>query len=209
MSDYSNILNLFSDQEIKSHIESILVATEEVAKKERVSGFHHSFYVPGWIGLIQQSIVEKKMDKFVTQPFYGGKNYFEYADWLIEQSKTIADLQVKFKPEGENIDDTYENQCGAIRKLFNLALNEWIDVCPEVALYCNKKYTENTLISAAGIVQNAYTENLKSIGYVVLPSKSDKKFTDEIKGGLYFIAGYILNILILAAIFGLGSLIFG
>ena len=209
MSDYSNILDLFSDQEIKSHIETILVATEEVAKKERVSGFHHSFYVPGWIGLIQQSIVENKMDKFVAQPFYGGKNYFEYADWLIEQSKTIAELQVKYKPEGENIDDTYENQCGTIRKLFNLALNEWIDVCPEVALYCNKKYTENTLISAAGIVQNAYTENLKSIGYVVLPSQSDKKFTDEIKGGLYFIAGYILNVLILAAIFGLGSLIFG
>ena len=69
MSDYSNILNLFSDQELKNHIETLLVATEEISKKERVSGFHHSFYVPGWIGLIQQSIVEKKMNKFVVQPF--------------------------------------------------------------------------------------------------------------------------------------------
>lgn len=104
MSDYSNILNLFPDQELKNRIETILVATEEISKKERVSGFHHRFYVPGWIGLIQQSIVENKMNKFVVQPFYDEKNYYEYGDWLIEQSKTIAELQVKNKPEGDSVD---------------------------------------------------------------------------------------------------------
>lgn len=208
MSDYSNILNLFPDQELKNRIETILVATEEISKKERVSGFHHLFYVPGWIGLIQQSIVENKMNKFVVQPFYDEKNYYEYGDRLIEQSKTIAELQVKNKPEGDSVDEAYENQCAAIRKLFNLALDVWIDVCPEIALYCNHKYTEKTLISAAGIEQNAYEENLKPMGYVVTPSKSDRKFTDDVKDGFYYIAGYILNILILAAIFGLGSLIF-
>ena len=75
MSDYSNILNLFPDQELKNRIETILVATEEISKKERVFGFHQRFYVPGWIGLIQQSIVENKMNKFVVQPFYDEKNY--------------------------------------------------------------------------------------------------------------------------------------
>ena len=39
------------------------------------------------------------MNKFVVQPFYGVKNYYEYGDWLIEQSKTIAELQVKNQPE--------------------------------------------------------------------------------------------------------------
>lgn len=209
MSEYSDILGLFSDPELKNRIESILVATDAISKKESVSGFHHRYYVPGWIGLIQQSIVEKKMNKFALQPFYGEKHYLEYADWLIDQSKTVAELQVKYRPEGDRVDDSYEKQCKVIRKLFSYALNVWIDACPEVALYCNREYTENTLISAAGIVQNAYEKNLKPVGYYVIKSKSDRKFTDEIKGGFYYIAGYILNVLIVAAIFGIGSLIFG
>ena len=56
----TKILSLFDDQELRKHVESVLDATEDISKKERVSDFHHCFYIPDWIGLIQQSIVEKK-----------------------------------------------------------------------------------------------------------------------------------------------------
>lgn len=92
-----------------------------------------------------------------------------------------------------------------------LLLNCWIDCCPEVATYCNQDYIENTKISPAGIMYKNLSANLKQIGFKKSEgkSKSGKSFVEDVKGGLYYIAGYILNILIFAAIFGLGSLIFG
>ena len=74
------------------------------------------------------------------------------------------------------------------------------------------KYTENTLISPAGMVYKGLEENLKELGYGQSDdSSNDSKSSvkDEAKGCLYSIAGYILNILLLAAIFGLLGAIFG
>lgn len=205
MPDYSAVLNLFSDQEIVSRVETILAATESIAHKEPTYGFHHKYYMPGWIGLIQQRIVEKKMAKFTSQPFYDGKNYLEYANWLIEQSKSIADLQLQYKPENNLVDEQYEKQCKSLRDLFNLALELWIDACPEIAMYCNQQYDENTLLSPAGVVQNAYSTYLGPIGYVVLPSNKKRKFTEEVKSSLYHLAGLILNFILLFLIYCLIS----
>lgn len=209
MSDYTEIISLFQDPEIASRVEALLKATDVISKREPVYGFHHKYYVPGWIGIIQQMIVENKMNKFSSQQFYDDKNYLEYADWLIKLSKEISDLQIKYKPEGEKIDLDYEHKCNTLIKIFNVTFEAWIEACPEIATYCNHEYTENTLISAAGIVQNAFIENLGAIGYVVQPSKSERKFMDEVRGQLYYIAGYIINVLLLGLIFGIGSTIFG
>ena len=209
MTNFDNILSLFPDPELSARVEDILRATEVIANKEPVYGFHHKFYVPGWIGVIQQQIVQNKMDKFSTQPYYLDKNYFQYADWLIEQSKEMADLLMRSKPEGDEENEDYNKQCNALIKLFNLAFDCWIDSCPEIATYCNREYTENTLISPAGIVQNAFKESLGPIGYKTTSPKSGRKFVDEVKGFFYMIASYIINLMLLAAIFGLGSLIFG
>ncbi len=92
-----------------------------------------------------------------------------------------------------------------------MLLNSWVDCCPEVATYCNQQYTQDTMISPAGLMYKNLCVNLKPLGFKEGEAKSSsgKSFVEDVKGGLYMIAGYVLNCLLLAAIFGLGSLIFG
>ncbi len=209
--DYSEILNLFQDKELSEKILELLKAGVEISQKEPVIGFHHSFYVPGWIGFIQETIVEKKMNKFVELPFYHDKNYYEFGNWFSIGSKEVAEMLVKSKETYNTSDELYEKQCMAINNLYTMLLNSWVDCCPEVATYCNQQYTQDTMISPAGLMYKNLCVNLKPLGFKEGEAKSSsgKSFVEDVKGGLYMIAGYVLNCLLLAAIFGLGSLIFG
>ena len=211
MSDYSAILDLFPEGELKNRILELLEAAFSISQKTPVIGFHHRFYVPGWIGLIQESVVEKKMNRFVEQPYYKNMNFYEFGNWFSLGSKEVADLQIKSKELYNTDVDEYTKQCNAINTLYMMLLNLWIDSCPEVATYCNQAYTENTLISPAGLMHKNLCTFLKPIGFKESEAKSSsgKRFIEDVKGGLYFIAGYLINILLLAGIFGLGSLIFG
>jgi hypothetical protein len=136
-------------------------------------------------------------------------NYFEFGDWIINKSKEIVDLQKEM-----TTDDTQlaQSQNEAIIRVFKVMTALWMNFLPEVSTYHSIKYTENTLISPAGMVYKGLEENLKDLGYEAgddsgQASKSSVK--DEAKGCLYSIAGYILNILLLAIIFGILGAIFG
>lgn len=209
MNNYNNILDMFPERSMKEKLNDIIVVINELSQKTPVVGFHHSFYVPGWIGVIQIMFVESKMNKFASQTFCRDMNYFEFGDWIINKSKEIADFQKK-----TSTDDTQmtQSQNDAIIRVFKVLAALWMNYLPEVSTYHSIKYTENTLISPAGMVYKGLEENLKELGYEQSSdsgqgSKSSVK--DDAKGCLYNIAGYILNILILAAIFGLLGAIFG
>ena len=58
------ILLLFPDGMLKNNLRELIVANDSLANKEPVYGFHYKFYVPGWIGFIQECVVESKMQKF-------------------------------------------------------------------------------------------------------------------------------------------------
>lgn len=209
MNSFNNILDMFPTREMKDKINDIIVVINELSQKTPVVGFHHSFYVPGWIGFFQIMAVESKMNKFASQSFCRNLNYFEFGDWIIDKSKEIAELQ-----KGMTTDDTQmtQSQNEAIIRVFKVLAALWMNYLPEVSTYHSIKYTENTLISPAGMVYKGLEENLKELGYEQSDdskhaSKSSVK--DDAKGCLYSIAGYILNILLLAAIFGLLGAIFG
>ena len=209
MNSFNNILDMFPTREMKDKINDIIVVINELSQKTPVVGFHHSFYVPGWIGFFQIMDVESKMNKFASQTFCRNMNYFEFGDWIINKSKEIAELQ-----KGMTTDDTQmtQSQNEAIIRVFKVLAALWMNYLPEVSTYHSIKYTENTLISPAGMVYKGLEENLKELGYEQSDdseraSKSSVK--DDAKGCLYSIAGYILNILLLAAIFGLLGAIFG
>ncbi len=209
MNSFNNILDMFPKREMKDKINDIIVVINELSQKTPVVGFHHSFYVPGWIGFFQIMAVESKMNKFASQTFCRNMNYFEFGDWIINKSKEIAELQ-----KGMTTDDTQmtQSQNEAIIRVFKVLAALWMKYLPEVSTYHSIKYTENTLISPAGMVYKGLEENLKELGYEQSDdsdqaSKSSVK--DDAKGCLYSIAGYILNILLLAAIFGLLGAIFG
>ena len=209
MNSFNNILDMFPTREMKDKINDIIVVINELSQKTPVVGFHHSFYVPGWIGFFQIMAVESKMNKFASQTFCRNMNYFEFGDWIINKAKEIAELQ-----KGMKTDDTLmtQSQNEAIIRVFKVLAALWMNYLPEVSTYHSIKYTENTLISPAGMVYKGLEENLKELGYEQSDdseraSKSSMK--DDAKGCLYSIAGYILNILLLAAIFGLLGAIFG
>ena len=153
--------------------------------------------------------VENKMNKFASKTFCRNMNYFEFGDWIINRSKEIANLQKESSTE--DIQMT-QSQNDAIIRVFKVLTALWMNYLPEVSTYHSIKYSENTLISPAGMVYKGLEENLKQLGYEQSNeneqgSKSSVK--DDAKGCLYTIAGYILNILLFAAIFGLLGAIFG
>ena len=84
---------MFPERETKDKLNDIIIAINELSQKTPVVGFHHSFYVPGWIGFFQFMAVESKMNKFASQPFSRETKYFAFGDWIINKSKEIADLQ--------------------------------------------------------------------------------------------------------------------
>ena len=209
MNSFNNILDMFPTREMNDKINDIIIVINELSQKTPIVGFHHPFYLPGWIGFFQIMAVESKMNKFASQSFCRNLNYFEFGDWIIDKSKEIAELQ-----KGMTTDDTQmtQSQNEAIIRVFKVLAALWMNYLPEVSTYHSIKYTENTLISPAGMVYKGLEENLKELGYEQSDdsehaSKSSVK--DDAKGCLYSIAGYILNILLLAAIFGLLGAIFG
>ena len=209
MNNVNNILDMFPEREMKDKLNDIIIAINELSQKTPVVGFHHSFYVPGWIGYFQLMAVESKMNKFASQPFCRNMNYFEFGDWIINKSKEIADLQKRTANDDPQMS---KSQNDAIIRVFKVMAALWMNYLPEVSTYHSIKYTENTLISPAGMVYKGIEENLKELGYEQSDdsgqgSKSSVK--DDAKGCLYSIAGYILNLLLLAAIFGLLGAIFG
>ncbi len=209
MNNFNNILDMFPEREMKDKLNDIIIVINELSQKTPVIGFHHSFYVPGWIGFFQMMAVENKMNKFASKTFCRNMNYFEFGDWIINRSKEIANLQKESSTE--DIQMT-QSQNDAIIRVFKVLTALWMNYLPEVSTYHSIKYSENTLISPAGMVYKGLEENLKQLGYEQSNeneqgSKSSVK--DDAKGCLYTIAGYILNILLFAVIFGLLGAIFG
>ena len=149
MNSVNNILDMFPEREMKDKLNDIIIAINELSQKTPVVGFHHSFYVPGWIGFFQLMAVESKMNKFASQPFCRNMNYFEFGDWIINKSKEIADLQKRTASDDQQMT---QSQNEAIIRVFKVITALWMNYLPEVSTYHSIKYTENTLISPAGMV---------------------------------------------------------
>ena len=212
MDNYKNFLDIFTSDDVKNKMSDIVKVTEELAQRTPTIGFHHNFYVPGWIGVIQMMFVENKMGNFSKEPFYDGKNYYEFGNWIINTANDVAELHVANKPEDYyDNNESFELQSKGIVHAFNVMTNAWIACCPEVATYRNLKYTADTVISPAGMVFKSLEANLKNLGYPQSSNEhcgNESSIKEETKGFLYQMAGYILNILLFAAIFGIIGSIF-
>ena len=158
MNNFNNILDMFPEREMKDKLNDIIIVINELSQKTPVIGFHHSFYVPGWIGFFQMMVVENKMNKFASKTFCRNMNYFEFGDWIINRSKEIANLQKESSTE--DIQMT-QSQNDAIIRVFKVLTALWMNYLPEVSTYHSIKYSENTLISPAGMVYKGLEENLK------------------------------------------------
>lgn len=101
MVNKKDIVELFSSQEMKNKVEDIIRVIDELSQKTPVIGLHYRFYIPGWIGAIQQSVVEGKMAKVGKQPFCNNMNYFEFGDWIVQISNKLVKLYSENKGDDE------------------------------------------------------------------------------------------------------------
>lgn len=182
-------------------MQELIVANESLANKEPVYGFHHKFYVPGWIGFIQVCIVESKMQKFNKQVFYAGKGYIDFVNWIGDKAKAIANCYSEIK----NMDDEKSTVCkGLIVAIFDSTIDKWAKCCPEIATYCNIDFDGNTKISPIGCIHYTLASTLQKFEYPQFDSSSSKSsFVSEIKAQGYYIIGYILNVAIFTCVFGI------
>ena len=209
-SKYSEVTSIFQEVELKNLVIELLEANETLSKKEPVTGFNHNFYVPGWIGIIQGWIVQSKMNKFSKLPFYKEKNYLEFANWFSSSSKNAVELLVNSKDMYETDEVIYKKQCDVLIGIYMTLFNNWIRCSPEVATFYSYEQN-NMLFSAAGLIHKIMGPNLARIGFNEKESekKQETSFVQDVKSGLYVIAAYFINCIVLAVIIGIGSLIFG
>lgn len=204
-------------QDVNSKLQEMVEIAEELKKHEQVGGFHYSFYVPGWIGFFQQINVEAKIEKFKSSPLIGNRTYADIAQVIIDNTSDIVKSLVNYE-ETLSLDsekDDYNVECLFVTNTILYVRNTWLELCPEAALYYNIKVADNQLANMAGIVFRATEQDLNRIGYNAADSKYEKTSSfwkdtkDTMKNVFYNIAGYIINILTLACIFGLLGAIFG
>ena len=193
-------------------LEKLISVEQEISQKQPVVGFHHRFYVPGWIGFIQECIVEHNMGKFVDDVFYDKMNYLEFGNWIATSSKKICELLL-IEAEQKNYKDSelFQQQANAIIELFNTLTLSWCRCAPEVvSTYTVGKADDDYITSLAGFVYRELENNLKPLGY---PQSIEKEPTFY-EGPSFRDVGnqllsYFCNLLLIGIIFFIGSLIFG
>lgn len=190
-------------------VTEMISAIEELFARVPVVGFHHSFYVPGWVGSIQLHFVEKEMEKEAEKPFYDGMGYFDCANWIIEKTDQFASLHATAKPEvdGEEM-ARWTEQSGQIVFLVHKLIEAWAHCYPEIATIVNRKI-DDMVISAVGLLQLSTNSALAKITEM----KEDEGpaqpgCLQSMKDAGYNILGMLCNLIVLSIIWGIvGSII--
>ena len=202
----NEILSIFPNGKLKTILQEIIVANGSLSNKQPVYGFHFKFYVPGWIGFIQECIVESKMQKFYKTPFYADRGYIDFANWIVDKASEVA----KCYNEIETLKNEDKIACKKmVINIFNATIENWMECCPEIATYCNIDFDGNVRISPMGFVHYRLASSLKNFGYTQFDSNTSKSsLFSEVKAQGMYIIGYILNVILLACIWGILIAIF-
>lgn len=193
----------------QNYISQLNTLADDLAKRPQRVGFVHKFFVPGWIGFIQECIVESKMAKVSKQPIYQGMGYLECGDKIAELVAKACEAKKESVENFEKSNDDPENL--TIMASAMTALDAWTHIYPEIAYWMNQKVGDNYVTNALGIIQGNIRNSLSTIMDVPSEKMSNRSssFASEMKamGGL--IAAMFCNILVFAVVAGLISAIFG
>ena len=199
-----NKLSIFQDGDLKETLDEIVNASIELSQRTPVVGFHHRFYVPGWIGFIQETIVNKNMHKWRSEVFYKGKTYDEFMFWMISSSEKLCELQISSKPANymdEEDMQLYKQRKKAIVDTVDDLIKVWSSVAPEVVFQRNLKGDEDGPISPYKFVCDNVALALEDLGYPKpYVSKNTGGCRAEMRELFYRVAGMFINCLTLAAI---------
>lgn len=196
--------------EYTQYISELDELTAMLEKKPQIVGFVHRFFVPGWIGFIQECIVESKMSKAAKQPIHKGLNYYECGDKIAELTKKACDARKKSEDFHEKENDNMDN-LSILNSSFR-AIDAWANIYPEITYWMNQQISDNNVTCALGIV----LENVKSSLSEIIDLPAEKKnhrhnssFMSDMKAMGGQIAAMFCNILVVATITYLIGAIFG
>lgn len=194
--------------------EIYLVELDELAtaleKRPQTVGFVYRFFIPGWIGFIQECIVESKMSKAAKQTIHKGLNYFECGDKIAELTQKACEARKQSDDFHEKENDNRDNI--AILNSSFRAIDAWANIYPEIAYWMNRQVNDNYVTCALGLLQENVKKSLSEI--IELPAekknhKPNSSFMRDIKSMGGQIAAMFCNILVFATIVSLFSALFG
>lgn len=214
MNSAKELIDSISGDEYKNKMSDFLIAIEALTQKEPAVGFNPRFYVPGWIGVIQSIIVSGKKDKWCKLPFYNQKNYYEFTEWVNDMAHDFHDYlnstDVKSREDyGEHLEE--------IKNVFQLMLLVWSECAPEVSLdldsdYYDEKTGKQYKVSMAYLLKKSIEAEVGAPKRASNEVKQKTSTWDNIKEDAktmgYMLAGWIINLVLLALIIGLFDLIF-
>lgn len=177
-----------------------------------ITGLTHKFIVPGWIGFIQQCMIESKMNKVADTNTYKGMTYYSVGDHIVDMTaKAVESHKTKYGDEG-NKSEAQTNDAVKIAASAFSAVDSYLAFCPEIAFWMNRQIDDTHVTCVAGIMQKALYQILNPIlpkEYAAPTTKFHKRNAwHDLKDGGYRILGMIINAIVLFAIIGLFSAIF-
>lgn len=185
----------------KKYIAELDELTATLEKKPQTVGFVHRFFVPGWIGFIQECIVEGKMSKAAKQPIHNGLNYYECGDKIAELTRKACEARKESEDFKEKENDNMDN-LSILNSSFR-AIDAWANIYPEIAYWMNRQVKGNYVTCVLGIVQENVISSLSDI--IELPDekknhKPKSSFMGDMKAIGGQIAAWLCNILVFAAV---------
>lgn len=194
----------------KKYLAELDELTTALENKPQTVGFIHRFFVPGWIGFIQECIVESKMSKAAKQPIHKGLNYYECGDKIAELTQKACEARKQSEDFHERENDNMDN-LSIVNSSFR-AIDAWTNIYPEIAYWMNQQVNDNHVTCALGIIQTRVKKSLSEI--VDLPAekrkhKPNSSFKRDMKAMGNQIAAMFCNIIALAIIASLIGAIFG
>jgi hypothetical protein len=160
-------LSVFHNEELKCLLTELVDACNELSQRTPVFGLDFRFYIPGWIGFVQEKIVENRFSKFENKVFYKDKNYVEFANWVVDRTAKIVELHLANKPLDN--DDTslkiYNAQSQVIIDLTHVVLDVWRRCAPEVSTTPNRIVKDKFIKSLYAIIYNEAAVELNKVGF--------------------------------------------
>lgn len=194
----------------KKHLVELDELTARLEKMPQTVGFVHRFLVPGWVGVIQECIIDHKMSKVAKQPIYKGLNYYECGDSIAELTRMACDARKESEDFHENDNNNLDN-LSIVNSSFR-AIDAWANIYPEIAYWMDRQVNGNYVTCVLGLVQENVKSSLSKI--IELPAekknhKPNSSFSRDLKAMGGQMAAMVCNVLLFAAIASLISAIFG
>lgn len=196
--------------EYEKYLRELDELTNAMSRRPQTVGFVHKFFVPGWIGFIQECVVEHKMSKAAKLPIYNNLDYLQCADKIVELTANAC-IAITESAEFNGKDNENPKHLAVLASV-SKAIEAWVNIYPEIAYWMNQKIDDQHITCVLGIMEDSIKNSLSSIMEVskdIVKSKSNSSFGQEMKAMGNQILAMICNILVFAAIASLIGAIFG